>query len=98
MNAEDKNRVERKVDELVERVEDLENERETIKHLPHAFAKLAGTVDTLKDLIIERFDRVDGGVEKATSLKTAIQFAAVLLLPILLALIGGYFTLKAGSP
>jgi hypothetical protein len=87
---------EREIRELKERVEDLENEREAIKQLPHAVAELHGAVDTLRDIVIGKLDTIGGSVERVSSIKTAIQFAALVIVPILVALIGGYFALKAG--
>lgn len=85
------------VRELRDRVDDLEQERERLAKLPDAVAELKGTVQTLSTLVVSRFDKVDVGVDKAASLKTAIQFAGVVLVPIILALIGGYVALKTGA-
>lgn len=79
--------------EIMGRLDDLENERVAIKSLPDAVARLAGQVEVLIDL-------VTGGnakLEKATSFKSAIAFASVVIIPVLVAIIGGYFALKAAG-
>lgn len=81
---------------LRERIEDLEDEREAIKELPQAVAELHGAVGVLQSLVTSRFDGIEPKVDKAASLRTALQFAAVVIVPVLVALIGGYFALKAG--
>lgn len=88
--------IEAEVHELREKVEDLENEREALQRLPTAVAELAGAVRVLQGLVTSRFDNVDQTIQKAGSVKTAIQFASVVIVPVLVALIGGYFVLKAG--
>lgn len=86
------------VSELSKKVEDLQEESDRLRGLPDAVAELKGTIATLQQLVLGRFDQVQAGVDKSSSIKTAIQFAAVLVVPILIAIIGGYFALKAGSP
>lgn len=86
----------KKVEALAQEVDDLREQQERLTTLPDAVAKLHGTVETLQALVMSRFDRVDGGVEKAASIRTAITFASVVIVPILVAIIGGYFALKAG--
>jgi uncharacterized protein YoxC len=88
--------IHREVRDLRERIEDLENEREAIKRLPTAVAELKGAVHVLQDLVVEEFGAVRKGVDNATGMKTAIQFAAVVLVPVIVALIGGYFVLRVG--
>lgn len=85
--------MEERLDELEERVEDLENEREAIKQLPSQMALLKGAVEVLQALVLAQSQRVS----KATSWTTAVQFAAVVIVPLLVALIGGYFVLKASG-
>lgn len=84
----------KEISDLRERVEDLEDEADTLKRLPEALAELRGMVKALKDVVV----KIDGGadrIERANSLKTAVQFAAVVIVPILVALIGGYFLVKS---
>lgn len=83
--------------DLKQRVEELEEEREKLRQLPEAVAELKGMVVTLSGMVTTRFDGIQPSVEKAASVKTAIQFASVVIVPILLALIGGYFALKSGT-
>jgi hypothetical protein len=85
------------VHDLAERVETLEEERDRLKLLPDAVAELKGAVQTLSGLVTLRFDGLQGPVEKAASVKTAVQFAAIVLVPIIVALLGGYFALRAGG-
>lgn len=79
--------------DLLERVDDLENEREAIKELPEAVAQLRGSVEVLQTLVITQTQKVT----RATSLTTAVQFAAVVIVPLLVAIIAGYFALKAAG-
>lgn len=81
------------IQELLERIEDLENEREAIKELPEAVAQLRGSVETLQTLVVAQSQKVT----KATSWSTALQFAAVVIVPLMIALIGGYFALKTAG-
>lgn len=82
--------------ELCNRMEMLEDEHDAIAKLPNEVAELSGKVDTLQTMLLARMDGVSTSVDKATSVKTAIQFAAVVVVPVLVALIGGYFALRAG--
>jgi uncharacterized protein YoxC len=85
------------VHDLRERVEVLESNADRLARLPDAVAELTGTVKTLSTIVTGRFDQVDTHVDQVTGVKTAIQFASVVIVPILLALIGGYFALKTGA-
>lgn len=85
------------VHDLATRVERLEENADRLSKVPDAVAELKGAVQTLSSLVVTRFDGLQPSVEKAASLKTAVQFAAIVLVPILVALIGGYVALKAGS-
>lgn len=79
------------------RIEELEEETEALSRVPEAVAELKGAVLTLSGLV----NRVSNGadrIEKANSVKTAIQFAAIVIVPILVALLGGYFVIRAGAP
>lgn len=59
-------------------------------------ARLEGTVDTLSKLVLAKLDGVQEGVDKAAGVRSAITYAAIVIVPILVAVIGGYFALKAG--
>lgn len=83
---------------LKEHVEDQDAELERLRGLPEAIAELKGVISNLQQLVLTRFDTVDKGVERASSLKTAVQFAAVIVVPVVIAIIGGYFALRAGAP
>ena len=52
----------------------------------------------LRQHVDERFDSVDTATAKASSWGTALTFAATVIVPILIALIGGYFALRSGLP
>lgn len=89
--------IQAEVHELRERVERIEENADRLDKLPDAVAKLAGTVEVLTEIITGRFDKVDEHVQEATGVKTAITFASVVIVPIILALIGGYIALKTGT-
>lgn len=101
----DRNQLRRRDDlrSVQEELEDVQNELEGLKRLPMALAKLTGLVeriekqvDRLMDNMLTRFDGLDGKVDKWSSMKTLAGYIAAILVPILVALIGGYFALKAG--
>lgn len=85
------------VRDLRERVDDLEHEQEALARVPEAVAELKGMVKTLRDVVIKVGDGA-ARIEKASSMRTALQFAAVVIVPILVALLGGYFVIRAGVP
>lgn len=85
------------VHDLRGRVEALEEVHDRLQKLPDAVAELTGTVKTLTTMVTSRFDHVDQGVDRASGIKTAITFASVVIVPILIALIGGYFALRSGA-
>jgi ribosomal protein L29 len=85
------------IHDLRTRVCRLEEARDQVMKLPEAVSELRGALEVLTDLVTGRFDSLVPAVEKASSLKTAIQFAGVVLVPILVALIGGYVLLKTGA-
>lgn len=85
------------VHDLIDRVQALEENADRVAQLPDAVAQLTGAVQTLTSMVQGRFDGVDAHVREATGLKTAIQFASVVIIPIIIALIGGYFALRAGT-
>lgn len=82
-----------RLDDLLDRIQDLENEREAIKELPGAMAELKGMVEVLQALVLVQSQKVS----KATSMSTAVQFAAVVIVPLIVVLLGGYFTLRAAG-
>lgn len=91
--------------EIVELRERVGRQAKRIEDLEEAVAGNTGKIDvllamvsTLTGTVKERFDSVDGAIDKTGSWKTAIQFAAVIVVPVLIALIGGYFALRAGLP
>lgn len=96
MRPEEMEWIVKEIHELKERVESLEEDREEIKQIPLAISELKGQVNTLHSLLVVKLEGVQSGVEKATSVRTAIQFASVVLVPILVAILGGYFALRAG--
>ncbi|HEX7088680.1 MAG TPA: hypothetical protein VF192_00995 [Longimicrobiales bacterium] len=86
---------------LLERVDDLENERAALSRLPQTVWELKGMVATLTGIVNARVDTTvtnpaDPPPEQARTVDTLIKFASLVLVPILVALIGGYFALKAG--
>lgn len=92
---------------IEERVEDVENELLALKALPTNVAELrgefnglVGRVNLLITRMDQRFDSVEGKADRATSLKAFAAYVGAVLVPILVALLGGYFALKAnvGSP
>lgn len=86
------------IHDLRTRVSRLEEVRDQVMKLPEAVSELRGALDVLTDLVTSRFDGMAPAVEKAAGIRTAIQFSAAVLVPILVALIGGYVLLKAGVP
>lgn len=89
--------VKRLAEELAERVEDLENEREAIKRLPTAVAELHGTVNTLKELVLKKLDGISETVTPGRW-DTLLKFAQFVIVPILVALITGWFLYKSQIP
>lgn len=84
------------IHDLRTRVGRLEENAAQVLKLPDAVAELRGALEVLTDLVTSRFDGMAPAVERASSIKTAIQFASVVLVPILVALIGGYVLIKTG--
>jgi SNF family Na+-dependent transporter len=56
---------------------------------------LSAQINAMMTTMNTRFNGVDKGVEKVASFKTAVTFASVVLVPIVVALIGGYIALHA---
>lgn len=90
--------IRREIKELSDRIEDLENERDAIKRLPDAVARLQGAVDVLQGMISKGFEHTEEKIEGTTSFKNALQFASVILVPLLVALIGLYAVTHGGHP
>lgn len=65
--------------------------------LAEQLSDLKEVLSELREEINTRFDRVDGSTDKISSFKTAMQFASIIIVPVLLALIGGYFALKGAQ-
>lgn len=82
-----------RMDDIENRVEDLENTQEAIGSLPSEVAALKGMVEVLQTLVLAQSQKVS----EATGWKTAVQFAAAVIVPLLVSLIGGYFVLKAAG-
>lgn len=85
------------VHDLRTRVSRLEEHSAQVMRLPEAVAELRGALETLTDLVTSRFDGIAPGVEKASSVRTAVQFAGAVLVPIIVALIGGYVLIKTAG-
>jgi hypothetical protein len=83
--------------QLIRRIEILEQDVDKLEELPTQVSSLAGEVKTLTRLVTARFDNIQGPIEKAAGIKTAVQYAAVVIVPILVAIIGGYFVLKGAQ-
>lgn len=88
----------REVRSLAERIADLEEDRDRLKGMPEAVAEIKGMVTALSGMVQSGFKSVGEGVDKAAGVKTAITFAAVVIVPILVAIIGGYFAFKSAQP
>lgn len=95
--------LEKQVEKNTDRIEDLEDLAVVTNHLIERVGEIKGKLDLVADQVTAHLTRVEKAVngvgtnvDKANSLKTALQFAAVIVVPVLVALIGGYFALKAG--
>lgn len=91
-----------KITSLEWRIEDLENQIEAMKNLPWAVAQLSGMVVSLQEMVAAqvRGDRCELSAEDIPSqskVKTTIHFLAVVIVPITVAAITGYFALKAAG-
>lgn len=73
---------------------EIEQELEELKT---QLAELRGEVKTLTNIFINRSAELKNGIDKTNSIKTVIQFVAVVIVPLLVTLIGGYFALKTGT-
>lgn len=62
-------------------------------------ADVKRSVATLSALVLSRLDGIEQGVERPTrlDLKTIVQFASLVLVPICVALIGAYVALKGAA-
>lgn len=81
--------------------EDVENLHTMLTGLINSVRDLAGQVGEVRGelkAVSELCRGIDGKADKATSFKNAVQFAAVVIVPVLVALIGAYALLKAQAP
>lgn len=88
------------LEEVAERVSDVEEAQNRIEALPSAVSELKGMVTILQTAVTNGFDGVQKPLQAAadsSSVKNAVQFAAVVLVPLLVALIGAYVAIKTGS-
>lgn len=85
------------IHDLRTRVQRLEDHAAQVLKLPEAVAELRGALMELSKLVTLRFDGIEPGVEKASSVRTAIQFAGAVLVPIIVSLIGGYVLIKTAA-
>jgi len=86
--------------EISDRVTAVENEQAEVKALPNAVSELKGMVVVLQTAVSQGFDGVQKPLKQAaesSSTKNAIQFSAIVIVPILVALIGAYVALRTGS-
>ncbi len=81
----------RRVEDLVERIDRLENQVGTLNDLVH---ELKGKAE----VILAISGRVNGKVETLASFRTFATFAATVIVPLLVALLGGYFLLQSQAP
>lgn len=94
----------RQVAANVERIKDLEDIAVVTDRLIERVGELSGKVDVLTTQLTqhllnlkEAVDHQSTSTDKLASWKTALQFAAAVVVPLLIALIGGYFALKAAG-
>lgn len=80
------------------RIESTELDIEAMHVLVTGLIDSVARVDEKLDLVKELCVGIDGKADKATSFKNAIQFAAVVIVPVLVALIGAYALLKSQAP
>lgn len=92
------------VEELASKVALMESEQERLKGIPDALSKLVGTVETLNGIVLARWglkgvppEQRESVAQRASTADTLVKFSQFVLLPIVLALIGGYFALKAAG-
>lgn len=69
-----------------------------VKELRDEVATLVGKVATLERVVLAKLDGVHTAVDQAAGIKQAMTYAAIVIVPILVAIIGGYFAIKAASP
>lgn len=86
----------RQLDALLARMEALEKAQRESGSVREMVAEIKGQMTALQGIVEARFDQVDTGVSKASSWDTALKFAGVVVIPVLLTLIGGYIALKSG--
>lgn len=80
------------------RIEGTELDVESLHVLVTGLIEAVGRVDEKLDFVKELCVGIDGKADKATSFKNAVQFAAVVIVPVLVALIGAYALLRAQAP
>lgn len=86
------------------RIEDLQDLAEVTDRLIERVGELSGQVELLATQLTQHLlnlknavDNQASSTDKLASWKTALQFAAAVVVPVLMALIGGYFALKAAG-
>lgn len=94
----------KQVDENSAKIRDLEDIAEVTDRLIERVGELSGKVDLLTTQLTTHLlnlktavDQQSSSTDKLASWKTALQFAAAVVVPLLIALIGGYFALKAAG-
>lgn len=85
------------VHELKERIDQLEDRQEELAELPGAVKELTGMVKTLTGLVQGGFKQVNDGVDKVTGSRTALLYGTGIVVPIMLALIYAYVSIKTGA-
>jgi uncharacterized protein YoxC len=87
----------REVHDLADKVEKLEGQQDRLSKLPDAVSRLEGAVSTLTRVVNMRFDNVDKGVKEAKpGWDFWLKFIIGAVVPVAIAIISGYFLLKAG--
>jgi hypothetical protein len=86
---------------LGEQVDTIETELKALNSLPEqqyeqneAISAIRGALETLTAIVTARFNQIQPKVEEAAGIKTTIQYMALVLVPILVALLGGYFATR----
>lgn len=86
---------------LREELEDLQGDVTELKPLVGQVNRLEGELAVVLALTRQHLpgiDKIDTKVDRLQSVKTAIQFAAVVIVPILVALIGALVLLNHSTP
>lgn len=84
--------------EVEARLEDAENIAEVTNKMIEKIGELSGKLDFVAEQFTQHMLNLGKVVQEngTNNWKTALQFGAVIVIPVLVALIGGYFALKAG--